>query len=285
MKRCAFLSMDSLANFVCYDHLLMGPFRDIGWQAEEVSWKNELIDWSQYDRVIIRSTWDYQEDSEKFIGVLQKIDQHTHLQNALTLVRWNLNKKYLEDIKNNGFEIVPTIWGTSLKKGDLADYFKFYLTDKIIIKPAVSANADDTFLLNRVHTEENKLIHLFSNRQFMVQPFMPNIITEGEYSLFYFAGEYSHCIIKKPKSNDFRVQEEHGGILNSLIPHEIIKSKADAIIASLKPQPLYARADLVRTPQNTFALMELELIEPSLYFNMDKDSPQRFVKAFLKSTK
>jgi glutathione synthase/RimK-type ligase-like ATP-grasp enzyme len=125
-----------------------------------------------------------------------------------------------------------------------------------------------------------KLEQIFSQSEFMVQPFMQNIVDEGEYSLFYFNGVFSHAVLKKPKENDFRVQEEHGGIFKSVEPTEQQKSIAKNIVGKLSVLPLYARTDLVRTDDNDFALMELEVIEPSLYFNMDSQSPERFAKAF-----
>ena len=117
-------------------------------------------------------------------------------------------------------------------------------------------------------------------REIIIQPFMNNIVEEGEFSLFYFGGRYSHTILKTPRKNDFRVQEEHGGIITSVIPEPKLRSTADLVHSVINPVPLYARADFVRTERNTFALMELELIEPSLYFRMDPESPGRFAKAF-----
>ncbi|MCJ7552867.1 MAG: hypothetical protein MUO34_03185, partial [Ignavibacteriaceae bacterium] len=121
---------------------------------------------------------------------------------------------------------------------------------------------------------------IFENRDYMVQPFMKNIIDEGEYSLFYFGGKYSHAISKTPKESDFRVQEEHGGIIKLVKPSTEQLLHAENSLNKINPLPLYARIDLVRTPDDQFALMELELIEPSLYFNMDIESPKRFAEIF-----
>jgi glutathione synthase/RimK-type ligase-like ATP-grasp enzyme len=115
----------------------------------------------------------------------------------------------------------------------------------------------------------------------MVQPFLKNIIKEGEYSLFFFNGKFSHSVLKKPKENDFRVQEEHGGNIQPLKVNTELISIAENIIKQLFTVPLYGRVDLVRNTQNEFAIMELELIEPSLYLNKDPQSPQRFAEAFV----
>ena len=103
---------------------------------------------------------------------------------------------------------------------------------------------------------------------------------EGEFSLFYFGDTYSHTILKTPKQDDFRVQEEHGGRLKKVEPEKALQKIGKEILDQLEPQPLYTRIDFVRTAEDGFALMELELIEPSLYFNMDPESPERFANVF-----
>ncbi len=282
-NKVAFLSTDNLENFFTYDKLLFEPMKKIGWMAEEISWKNEEVNWNDYNSVIVRSTWDYQNDSEKFLNVLEKINNSSaYLENNLDLMRWNMNKNYLYDLENKGIRIVETIWEKSFNPNTAFQYFDKLKSDEIIIKPNISANADNTFRLTREKLIEklHDLEKIFADREFMVQPFMQNIVDEGEYSLFFFNGEFSHCVLKKPKEKDFRVQEEHGGKFKSVVPSEQQKTIGKNIIDKLAVLPLYGRTDLVRTVDNDFALMELELIEPSLYFNMDSESPTRFANAF-----
>lgn len=282
-NKVAFLSTDNLENFFTYDKLLFEPMKKIGWMAEEISWKNEEVNWNDYSSVIVRSTWDYQNDSEKFLNVLEKINNSSaHLENNLDLMRWNMNKSYLFDLENKGIRIVETIWEKSFNPNTVFQYFDKLKSDEIIIKPNISANADNTFRLTREKLIEKlpDLEKIFVDREFMVQPFMQNIVDEGEYSLFFFNGEFSHCVLKRPKEKDFRVQEEHGGKFKSVVPSEQQKTIGKNIIDKLAVLPLYGRTDLVRTADNDFALMELELIEPSLYFNMDSESPTRFANAF-----
>ena len=282
-KKVALLSMDSLKNFYTYDKLLIEPMSKLGWNAKEISWRNESVNWNNFDAVIVRSTWDYQNDSEKFLSVLENINNSSaHLENDLELMKWNMNKKYLFDLETNGVRIVDTIWEKYFNSNNAYDYFNKLNSEEIIIKPNISANADNTFRISK----ENYINHIqdienvFAQRDFMIQPFIQNIVDEGEFSLFFFNGEFSHCVLKKPKENDFRVQEEHGGKFRSVIPTEQQISIAKNIVNKLSVLPLYARADLVRIDDNDFALMELEVIEPSLYLNTDKQSPERFAKAF-----
>ena len=109
---------------------------------------------------------------------------------------------------------------------------------------------------------------------------MQNIIDEGEYSLFYFGGTFSHAILKKPKQNDFRVQEDFGGVNKSIKPSKQLLEASEKVLKQIGQKLLYARVDFVCNESDEFALMELELIEPALYFRMDKDSPKRFAKVF-----
>ncbi len=283
MKKCILLSMNQLDDFVCYDRLTIEPLAKLGWQAKEVSWRDSQIDWNNYDAVVIRSPWDYQDHTEAFLSVLEKIDQSSAvLANSLETVKWNINKNYLSDLSNKGVLIVPTIWHKSYAENQLDEAFKHFDSNNLIIKPCVSANADDTFRLSKsnLKLEDGKFSKLFKNREFMLQPFMNSIVSEGEFSVFFFNSEYSHTLIKKPKADDFRVQEDHGGKLTKIDPEALLLQTAKKALDKLPQATLYARMDFVRLG-NQFALMEAELIEPSLYFNLDQESPARFAKAFV----
>lgn len=281
MKKCAILTMDTLDEFVAYDKLLDQPMADCGWQASHISWRKTNVDWSQFDAVIIRSTWDYQQDAKAFMQVLKEIESKTILLNSLKIAQWNINKNYLREVQQKGAKIIPTIWLEEFDFEPVKSYFDYFKTNQIIIKPTISANSDNTFWLKKETFENQKdlLKESLKDRQLMVQPFVPAIIEEGEYSLFYFAGEYSHCILKTPKSGDFRVQEEHGGLLQSITPCQELLTAGNMALQTIPEKVLYARIDLVQH-QGSFQLMEIELIEPSLYFNLDEMAASRFAKAF-----
>ncbi|GAA0371646.1 ATP-grasp domain protein [Bowmanella denitrificans] len=283
MKTCAFLSMDSLEGYFVYDDLLYAPMAVKGWHVERVSWRAKDVDWARFDVVVIRSPWDYQQDAGAFLRCLEGIDASgAMLANSLALVRWNINKGYLRDIQQRGIAIVPSLWRDDFHLADCHSAFEHFACDELIIKPLVSANADDTYRLNRQRLQDQAalLAERFAGRAHMIQPFVPAILQEGEYSLFFFGTEYSHCIVKRPKAGDFRVQEEHGGYLQAVEPEPALLELARQTLAALPEATLYARLDYVRLADG-LAVMELELIEPSLYFNMDAASPQRFVDAFV----
>jgi len=282
MCRCAFLTMDDLTGYVSDDELTIKHLHDVGWTVEMVSWRKDY-NWSQFDVVVIRTTWDYQNDPDAFFAVLETIDRsNARLENSLELVRWNIQKTYLRDIESKGTSIVPTLWqeeAVDTKK--LGSFFDQLDTEEIIIKPIIGASAGHAFRLSRSQSNAKIAVleKIFGGRAYMVQPFMPKIVEEGEFSLIYFEGMHSHTILKTPKTNDFRVQEEHGGNIRPVIAEPELLHSSQHVIDSLPQRPLYARADFVRTEQSTFALMELELIEPALYFRMDAESPMRFAHA------
>ena len=278
--RVALLSIEDLSDFVADDELLVEPLRRLGHVAEFVPWR-AAVEWRDYGGVVIRTTWDYQNHLAAFLSVLQEIETKTRLANPLEIIKWNADKKiYLQDIEKRGGRIVPTIWSDSkIDSGQIQALFDQLKTDEIVIKPTIGANAQYAFRLRRDAVAAGELSEVFEKRSYMVQPFMRGIVEEGEFSLFYFNGEYSHAILKTPKAGDFRVQEEHGGIIQPTKPTADLLATGEKIMQYISPTPLYARVDFVRTDDGEFAVVELELIEPSMYLREAAHAPQMFAKA------
>lgn len=281
MRRTAFLTMDSLEGFVSDDQLAIDLLRARGWQVETVSWRSSQ-DWSSYDLVVIRTPWDYQQAPEEFLKVLEEIACVTRLENPIEVVRWNLRKTYLRDLAEQGIRIVETHWGAEpLTIELLEECYQRFGSEEIIVKPVVSANADFTYRLRpeQFRPALPELEQVFAHREYMIQPFLRAVVEEGEYSVFYFGGEYSHTILKTPKNRDFRVQEEHGGLIQGVTVEPELLNASQTILQALKQELLYGRVDLVRNEHGGFSLMELELIEPSLYFRTHPEAAANFVQA------
>jgi hypothetical protein len=280
MRRCAFLTMDSLDGFVSDDALTYEPLHKLCWKVEEVPWRRTGTNWRQFDAVVIRSTWDYQSTPNLFLSVLEEIMQSgTPLHNSLDLVRWNLRKTYLAELSKRGVLIVPTVWGSNIGPVNEKTIQELLQTKEVIVKPVVSANADHTYWLTSGSPLWDQAAADFVDREYMAQPFMRSIIEEGEYSLLYFNGRLSHAILKTPKPQDFRVQEEHGGIIQPTEAPSALIPLGKQTMAAIGEEPLYARLDFVRLKNDDFRLMEAELIEPALYFRMDSKSPELFARA------
>ncbi|CAN5395478.1 ATP-grasp domain protein [soil metagenome] len=269
--------MDSLEGYVSDDELAIAPLADLGWEVSTVSWRDRAVRWDNFEIVVLRTTWDYQRYPEEFLKVLAAIEESSaHLENSLDVVKWNLDKRYLQELEAKGIPVVPTIWGAAYNKDAFGEWIQRFDIDEIIIKPTISATAEHTY---RLREYDVGLKRIFAVRPFMVQPFMPAIVSEGEYSLFYFNGEFSHAILKQPKTADFRVQEEHGGLISPADPDQRLLEAGRRSADHIAPIPLYSRVDLVRGSSDDWLVMELELIEPALYFRMDHESPYRFAKA------
>ena len=284
-RKCALLTISDLSNFQSYDNLIVQPLSKLGWECEFIPWDSISINWDDFDAVIIRSTWDYQQKEKLFFKTLQSIEASTAtLYNSLDTVKWNINKRYLLELEKENISIIPTRLYDSFDFDIINQLFSFFNENKLIIKPCVSANADDTFILeqNKMGSLKPVLENTFSQKDFLVQPFIKNIRIEGEYSLIYFGNRLSHVLLKTPKNGDFRVQEEHGGILKAINkPESSLIDFGNKVMETIPYQCLFSRVDVVRG-SNNYLLMEVELIEPSLYFNMDLNSPQMFAEIFNK---
>lgn len=281
MKKCAFLSLEEAGDYFIDDEHAIEPLEALGWQVSTVPWNQAARPWSDFDVVIIRSTWDYWYDVPAFLDTLERINHETKLANRLDLVRWNLVKTYMRDLQDRGIGIVPTLWASSLDAVSFAKYQTELGTDEIVVKPVVGANGEDAYRISPSDSPQRleRIAARFRNRDCMIQPFMSNIISEGEYSLFFFNGDYSHAILKIPAEAEFRSQEEHGSEIRSIVPQEKLLQRARQAMKTLSPSPLYARIDFVRNDEEDFVVMELELIEPSMYLRMDPQAPGRFAAA------
>lgn len=271
--KIAFLSCDSLDGYVSDDELMVKTLLNAGHEIETVSWSEEK-DWSVYEAVIVRTTWDYVKRSQEFLQKLKLISQATKLYNSLKTIEWNIHKKYLIELQDLGASVVPTVMFSheeELKIPSDWDYQRF------VIKPAISATSYKTVIYSREEIHHKKHQSELTPGDWMCQPFLEEI-KNGEVSLVYFNKVFSHGLIKVPRPDDFRVQEEFGGDIKSYTPSSALVALGNDILGKIPDDLLYARVDVVNH-RGRFLLMELELIEPSLYFRTHEGSSQNFLKA------
>jgi glutathione synthase/RimK-type ligase-like ATP-grasp enzyme len=280
MKRCAFLTLHDPTGYVIDDEHAREPLRTMGCEMEMVPWDSEGAAWEDYAIVVIRSPWDWVHAPQRFVEVLAGIDARVQLQNPLAIVRWNLDKTYLRELAARGVAIVPTIYRDRIAPAELDALLHELGTRDAVVKPVVACNAEGAHRLPERSVAEVETY--FASRPSMTQPFVRSVIEEGEYSLFFFDGEYSHAVRKVPKAGDFRVQEEHGGAIESVVASASLREAAQAVIAAVGTKLLYARVDLVRGDRDAWWLMELEAVEPSLYLRMDPAAPERFARAIVR---
>lgn len=260
----------TIDDMILYDELLLR-----GHTVTPLVWDSAEAKNPEGDLLLVRSPWDYFERPDEFkawMGLMQS--QNAPLYNRPEDILWNLKKSYLAEYESQGIAIVPTLF---LNKGEelSSEFFEEIGTQNLVIKPQEGANAFMTERLVGLGIEQSiaKINALLSERDFMIQPFLPEVVDEGEWSLVYFNGKYSHGFLKCPKKGDFRVQEEHGGSLHAPDVPENIVFSADQVVSLIENTPLYARVDGVMV-EGQFLLMELEMFEPELYFRVsDKAAP------------
>jgi len=288
----------------CKDQPLITADDALAAQAVEASGDTDVIaipwdadaDWAQFDAVIIRSTWDYFRRLEEYRAWLEDLNANgVHLLNPSAVVQWNAHKGYLRELATQGVAIVPTFWFDRDGEVGIEDVLQSAGWVKAVIKPAVSCTAYETWITS---TEElasqaqlQRLTELLRGSAVMVQPFMNEIISKGEWSLIFFNGTYSHAVIKRPKRGDFRVQAQFGGTWEVANPSDDLIRQAEHVLAvaanlTATEHALYARVDGLESDKDgRFLLMELELIEPVLFFGADPASaPRRFASALRQSS-
>lgn len=238
---------------------LRPAFEERGMELEEVCWDDEAANWSQFDAAIIGTTWDYWDRNDQFLSTLAEIESHTRLFNSSALVRWNSNKQYLKELATKGARLIPTEWIEDPNETSIRNAFDSLDCDDMVVKRQVGAGADGQYRLKR----GDKIPDM--QHPMMAQPFLRAIQTEGEMSLIFIDGEFSHALIKRAHGDDYRIQSSYGGTEHAITADDGDHQAAGKILESLNETPLYARVDMIRGDSGDLFLMELELIEPYLY--------------------
>ncbi len=257
------------------------------YKTDVLIWNDPEIDWSNYQYLIFRTIWDYFEHPEEFIDWMEKIEKlGIKTLNPLEVVKKNFHKFYLKDLESKGIDIVPTIFIPKTQNLDLSAIIS-NAWEKAVIKPAISGGAYLTrsFVKEEAPAINEEFQKIANNRDLLLQPFLPEIQTEGELSLVFLGGKFAHSILKKPVKDDYRVQLQFGGIYQPYpVTNELI-DLAEHIIQTFTTETLlYARVDGVMS-NDKFLLMELEVIEPDLYLDFEKNANQKYLDALLNQLK
>lgn len=268
---------DAFEHDFMMDALRPGLLDVAGSGAEwvDIAWDDNEADWASFDAAMIGTAWDYWDRQEEFIEALQGISKATRLYNPPELVRWNSHKSYLRDLGRQGARLIPTLWIDRPDKTSVDHAFDALQTDRVVLKRQVGAGADGQHLVERGQPLPD-LKH-----EMMVQPFLPAILTEGEISFVFVAGELSHALIKRAADGDYRIQSTYGGTEEAITPSADDLQAAKAVLDYLDEVPLYGRVDMLRAPDGGLLLMELELIEPFLYPRQGPELGRRVAEALL----
>lgn len=280
--KIALLTCQRLPDLTPADKLLIPELAKHNIQAEAVIWDDPKVIWTNFDYLIFRNTWDYYEKESQFnlwLATIKKLKVKTL--NSIEVIEQNKHKFYLRELQNQNIATIPTVFIEKTKRLNLAEIMPSHWK-KAVIKPAFSAGSYLTEVFEVANIEEinQKYQNIAFEKDLLLQEFKPEIETDGETSFIFFNKEFSHAINKKPAPGDFRIQVQFGGVYTSISPSADLIKQAQTIVSNIPNQLLYARVDGIII-NNKIQLMEVECIEPDLYFNYSEGSHQRFINAIL----
>ena len=276
----------AIAAFSLDDDLapLADALRKAGASVEILAWDDCSVSWQRFDAVVLRSTWDYTERLPEFLAWCEHTAAQTRMLNPADVVKWNTDKHYLADLAKKNCPVVESVF---IEPGQIPDRFPDYA--EFVVKPAVGAGSRDTQrYLAKDRTAAIKHVKnlLDQKRAALIQPYLADVDTKGETALIFFKGIFSHAIRKGP------LLQLDEGPTNHLFAPEAITARepggdelevAHKVLAAVPFKSLaYARVDLLPSSQGPM-LLELELTEPSLFFEHAPGSAERFAASLLSS--
>lgn len=266
---------------------LVAALQQLNVAVDVVDWDAADVDWASFDVVLLRSTWDYTERLHEFLIWVDFVATRTTLLNPPAVIRWSCDKHYLDDLQRGGIAIVPSMFvepGQSAAAAFAQCRDRFPASPDIVVKPCVGAGSRDA----RRHARDSRdeavthIQHLLDQqRSVLLQPYLDAVDVHGETALLYFDGRFSHAIRKGPllrlgdaaTSALFAAEQ-----IEAREPEDDELALAQRVLASLAGDLplLYARVDLIRDEFGKPRVLELELVEPSLFFQQSPDSASRF---------
>lgn len=267
------------------DNIMVQAFQKQGLSSIRAAWDDESFDWSSAKVAVIRSTWGYSHKIDSFKKWINHASKHCTLINNRELLLWNINKKYLIELNQKGINTPATFLIDKAEVFEPETWSKKLKSNGVVVKPTISADAKDTFLIKTPFTDFNKIAveTAIQQQEMIIQPFMESI-KDGEISLIFINGIFIHAMLKKPQTGDFRVQEDHGGTYHKYSPSAEELSFGNLVLKTckeLKGTPVYARVDLCYDSNNRPALMELEAIEPQLWLPCSVEAVDNFVEGVM----
>lgn len=302
MTRIALATCAALPDLDREDAPLVSALAERGVHAEAVVWDDRTVDWSAYDLVLIRSTWDYAQRRAEFLTWAAAVERTSTLANPYAVVRWNTDKHYLRELEQAGVPVVPTMWlEPDRHLSSRALHTRFPADGDFVIKPAVSAGSLDTGRYTAIDAGSRGLAiqHarrlLEADRTVMVQRYLQSVDRVGERAHVFIAGEYSHTVLKSAMLDGPDVGVDGIYKQEEMSPAEASEAEVDMAREVIRQaralltgapegddvaEPfLYARVDVVSGDDGRPVLLELEMVEPSLFTSMADGALERFADA------
>ena len=287
--RLALVTCQNLPRAAQDDAPLFRHLHEVGQDFESVAWDDPTVPWRDFDAAIVRTTWDYCPRLPEFLAWARRVSAETRLINPVEVLTWNTNKRYLAAVAAEGAPIIPTEWVSPAEADELPERLAARGWGRAFVKPVVGAGSDHTLRVEDTPQSRAAAVEFVRNYPVaegaLVQPYLQQVESVGELSLVFFGGQLSHAVQKVPPAGDFRVQVEWGGRYQRHSASDEERAVAEACLAAagrafgLTAPLVYARVDLLQSSQGRWWLNELELVEPSLYFEHAPDGPARLLAA------
>ena len=281
--RVALATYERAPDLAPDDQPLIPALAALGVRADAVVWSDRTADWASFSAVIVRSCWDYHLDAARFLEWLDTFERlGVAVWNPPSLIRWNADKRYLLDLSARGVATIPT---TVIPRGEGAAVAPLAAAEgwsRFVLKPAISASGFETYALTSPLDAAARACvdRVTAIGDALVQPFAPEVPRDGELSLTFIDGAFSHAALKQVRAGEFRVQEQYGGATKITAVPDVIVSQAAQALRALPVATLYARVDgIVRG--DALLLMELELIEPNLLLGLKPGAHEAFARAIV----
>jgi glutathione synthase/RimK-type ligase-like ATP-grasp enzyme len=279
--RVALVTYRGLPDLNADDRLAAAALAGLGLRADAVCWDDPGVDWLRYSAAVLRSTWDYHHRIAEFRAWIDRMEAiGARLWNPPRMLRWNTDKRYLARLSHPNLSPPPT---AILERGSSVNLPALLETcgwDEAVMKPAISADGFSTEQTARARaaSDQTVLDAMLARGDVVIQQLVPEIRSRGEISMMFFGGAFSHAVSKRPQAGEFRVQERLGGTIARTDPAPTLVDDARGLLDTHAPGCLYARVDVVAT-RDRCVLMEVELVEPSLYLEHDPPSAHAFALA------
>jgi glutathione synthase/RimK-type ligase-like ATP-grasp enzyme len=276
------LTCDKLPELTLADQQLIPELAKHNIIAKAVIWSDKTINWNDFDYLIFRNTWDYFEKETEFNLWLDQIEKlGIKTLNAIEIIKQNKHKFYLREMEKEGISILPTIFIDKTEHLNLVEIIPKNWK-KAVIKPAFSAGSYLTtvFETSDIEKTNDEYTKIAQEKELLLQEFIPEIQTLGETSFIFFNKKFSHAVNKKPVDGDFRVQSQFGGKYSLIQPSQELIDKAQKVVNTFDAKLLYARVDGI-VIDGELHLMEIECIEPDLYFDISEGALERFVASIV----
>lgn len=266
--------------------------REAGARVSIAEWDDPAVDWAAFDLAVLRSTWDYTTRLPEFLAWAAEMSARTKLVNALPFVRWNVDKHYLNDLTAAGVRTIPSRFiEPGENAGELSRrWLSEFDTEEVVVKPSVGAGSRDTERHDRTDIDavrDHAQRLLDEKRSVLIQPYLKSVDQRGETALLFYNGQYSHAICKAAllkkgqKGPDGLFAREQ---ITPRVPTEVELETAKRTLAAITlGQPVYARVDLIQDARGTPCVLELELVEPSMFFVHGPGAAARFAQILFRT--